>query len=330
MRPEIFNHITPAMEQTSHWYARWLSGEMDDQAKKAWQTWLDADEEHARAWQKIERVQQHFGKVPGALALATLQAPASAERRRILKHMILLLSVSGVGYYGYREQPWRGVLADVSTSVGERRQIKLVDGTTVHLNTDSAINIIFSDTSRVVELVHGEIMIETAHEASRSYRPCSVLTNQGGITALGTRFSVREWQQQQPGKSKIDMVKVSVFESMVDVRPSQTANAPIRVNQGESLVFSQSQSFAKTRLKATEMAWVNGLIVVYAMRLEDFANELSRYQSGALRCDPAVADLHISGSFPVGDIEAVYSTIEQSLPVRVRRFTRYWTTLGPA
>ncbi|MEZ0331158.1 MAG: FecR domain-containing protein, partial [Methylophilaceae bacterium] len=281
------------------------------------------------AWQKIERIQQYFGKVPGSLALATLQAPPSAERRRILKQLVLLLSASGAGYYSYREQPWRGVMADASTRVGEQRQISLVDGTVVHLNTDSAINIVYSDTARMIELVRGEILIETAHEQARAYRPFSVMTQQGSVTALGTRFSVREWQQAQRGLPKIGMVKVNVFESMVDVRPANNSTSPVRVNAGESLVFSQSQVFAKTRLKATDKAWVNGLIVVYAMRLQEFADELSRYHSGVLRCDPAVADLQISGSFPIADIQAVLNTIEQTLPVRISRFTRFWTTLTP-
>lgn len=324
MPPQTANNITPAMQEASTWYARWLSGDIDEQATIACQHWLDADEEHKQAWQKIERIQQYFGKVPGSLALATLQAPPSAERRRILKQLVLVLSVSGAGYYSYREQPWRGVLADVSTRVGEQRQIKLVDGTVVHLNTDSAINIVYSDTARAIELVRGEILIETAHEPEKAYRPFSVMTRQGSVTALGTRFSVREWQQQQH-----DYVKVNVFEHMVDVRAADMGS-PVRVNAGESLVFSQSQILPKTRLKATDKAWVNGLIVVYAMRLQDFADELSRYQSGVLSCDPAVADLHISGSFPISDINAVLNTVEQTLPVRVRRFTRFWTTFVPA
>ncbi len=313
------------MQQASDWYARWLSGEMDEQAKLAWQSWLDADEEHHRAWQQMERVQQYFNKVPGALALATLQAPPSAERRRLLKHMILLLAVSGSGYYAYREQPWRGMLADIRTQVGEQRKLTLEDGTRLHLNTDTAVNIVYSPTDRIVELVRGEVMVETAHENVRIYRPFSVVTQQGMVTALGTKFSVREWQQQQR-----DLVKVSVFEGMVDVRPKGSQARPVRVNARESLVFSASQVFAKTALKNNDMAWVNGLLVVYAMRLQDFAAELSRYQSGLLRCDPAVADLHISGSFPLNDIPAILQTIAQTLPVKVQRYTRFWTTLSPA
>ena len=47
-------------------------------------------------------------------------------------------------------------------------------------------------------------------------------------------------------------------------------------------------------------------------------------------CDPAVADLHISGSFPLNDIPAILQTIAQTLPVKVQRYTRFWTTLSPA
>jgi len=325
MRQELARPITPAMQQASDWYARWLSGEMDEKAKRTWQAWLEADEEHRRAWQQIERVQQYFDKVPGVLALATLQAPPSAERRRLLKHMILLLAVSGPAYYAYREQPWRGMLADATTAVGEQRKLTLDDGTLVHLNTDSAINIAYSATDRIIELVRGEVLVETAHEHVRIYRPFSVVTKQGMVTALGTRFSVREWRQQQR-----DYVKVSVFEGMVDVRPGMRKQSPLRLNARESLVFSSTQVFAKTNLKGTDMAWANGLIVVYAMRLQDFAAELSRYQSGLLRCDPAVADLQISGSFPINDIPAILQSIEQTLPVKVQRFTRFWTTLAPA
>ncbi len=323
-RAALAEKITPAMEQASLWYARWRAGDMDEQAQAAWQAWLEEDDAHRQAWQRVERIQQQFGKVPAALALATLQAPPSAERRRVLKHMVILLSASGVGYYSYREQPWRGALADVKTGVGEHRQIMLTDGTRLHLNTDSAVNILYTDHARVVELIHGEIMVETAHEQLAIYRPFRVLTKQGSVTALGTRFGVRDWPQA--GRK---LIKVNVFEGVVEVLPAQSSSLPVRVMAGESLVFSQSATAEKTKLKATDMAWVNGLIVVYAIRLQDFVQELSRYHSGVLRCDPAVAELQISGAFPTQDMEAILQTIAQTLPVRIRRFTRYWTTLVP-
>ena len=63
------------------------------------------------------------------------------------------------------------------------------------------------------------------------------------------------------------------------------------------------------------------------MRLEDFLAELGRYRRGQLNCDPTVAELLISGTYPVNDSERILNMLEVSLPVRVKRFTRYWVTV---
>ncbi|KKL59506.1 hypothetical protein LCGC14_2214650, partial [marine sediment metagenome] len=52
--------------------------------------------------------------------------------------------------------------------------------------------------------------------------------------------------------------------------------------------------------------------------------------SGILRCDPAVADLTISGAFPVNDLNAALTSISSVLSIRVERYTRYWLTIKPA
>jgi len=63
------------------------------------------------------------------------------------------------------------------------------------------------------------------------------------------------------------------------------------------------------------------------MRLADFLAELGRYRRGQLNCDPKVADLLISGTYPVDDSERVLDLLAVSLPVRIKRFTRYWVTV---
>jgi transmembrane sensor len=49
-----------------------------------------------------------------------------------------------------------------------------------------------------------------------------------------------------------------------------------------------------------------------------------------LRCDPAVADLRLSGTFPLGDPDAILQVIAQTLPIKLQFVTRYWVTLVPA
>lgn len=65
-------------------------------------------------------------------------------------------------------------------------------------------------------------------------------------------------------------------------------------------------------------------------RLGDFLQELGRYRPGVLRCDPAVADLRISGGFQVDDTDAALLAVARSLPVRVVTRTRYWVSVVPA
>jgi len=56
---------------------------------------------------------------------------------------------------------------------------------------------------------------------------------------------------------------------------------------------------------------------------------LARYRRGVLRCDPAVADLRVSGAFPLADIDGSLRLLEKTLPVRISHVTPFWTTVAP-
>ena len=81
-------------------------------------------------------------------------------------------------------------------------------------------------------------------------------------------------------------------------------------------------------LEANGGAWVDGYLVAERMRLGDFLAELDRYRPGLLRCDPAVAGIRLSGSYPLADTDRVLAMLQDSLPVTVQRRTRYWVTVG--
>jgi transmembrane sensor len=77
------------------------------------------------------------------------------------------------------------------------------------------------------------------------------------------------------------------------------------------------------------IAWTEGVIVADRMPLGQLVAELDRYLPGKLRCDPAVADLTISGVFPLDQPARILAAIARTLPVRVDSFTEYWITLRP-
>ncbi|MNP16292.1 fec operon regulator FecR [compost metagenome] len=71
------------------------------------------------------------------------------------------------------------------------------------------------------------------------------------------------------------------------------------------------------------------MLVADDWRLGDFIAQLQRYRSGHLGCDPAVAALRISGAFHLGNTDTVLDNLTSTLPVRIRRFSRYWVSVEP-
>ncbi|HBD34979.1 MAG TPA: histidine kinase, partial [Cupriavidus sp.] len=59
----------------------------------------------------------------------------------------------------------------------------------------------------------------------------------------------------------------------------------------------------------------------------DFLAEVDRYRPGRLRCAPDVADLRVSGTFPIADTDRILDALRTALPVRIQFLTRYWTTV---
>ena len=57
--------------------------------------------------------------------------------------------------------------------------------------------------------------------------------------------------------------------------------------------------------------------------------DLSRYRPGVLRCDPRIAQLKISGAFPIDDTDLALAALESGFALRVTRYSRYWVNVSP-
>jgi len=74
-------------------------------------------------------------------------------------------------------------------------------------------------------------------------------------------------------------------------------------------------------------AWTRRLLLADNLPLGDFVRELSRYRRGYLGCAPEVAGLRLVGAYPLGDHEAVFAMLEDSLPIKVRHILPWWVTI---
>ncbi|HEE4962841.1 TPA: DUF4880 domain-containing protein [Klebsiella pneumoniae] len=110
------------------------------------------------------------------------------------------------------------------------------------------------------------------------------------------------------------------------------ASAPAQkriVNAGESLQFSASEFGAVKPLDDESTSWTKGILSFSDKPLGEVIATLSRYRNGVLRCDPAVAGLRLSGTFPLKNTDAILNVIAQTLPVKIQSITRYWINISP-
>lgn len=289
-----------------------------DATRQAWDRWLHAHPDHLRAWQRIEATNGRLHTVPAPLAHAVLSAPGSPGRRRTLKTLGLLAAVGGAGWIAARRVPWQAWAADERTGPGERRTVMLPDATQVVLNTDSAIDVRFDGGSRALRLVRGEIMVTTGHPPGDA-RPFGVETEHGRLRPLGTRFSVR---------LDDDATRVAVYSGSVEVDTHQTVRPRI-IPAGQRTRFTGSAISPLVPADENDTAWLDGMLVVRDMPLGDFVAELARYRPGHVACDPAVAGVLVSGTYPLADTDRVLAILEKSLPVTVSYRTRYWVRVVP-
>ncbi len=312
--------------QAVNWLVELQSDTVTDETRDQWQKWRSSHPDHEHAWQCIESFSRKLQDLSSPLAHATLAPPDSPDRRRIIRMLaILLFSGSGAWMIG-EGLPWYRWSADYRTGIGEHRTAMLSDGTSIELNSNTAVAIDFNDIQRLIRLVSGEIMVTTAPDPRLvagigAARPLLVETAQGVLRAIGTCFTVRQFDASQQGKSS-----VAVLEGVVEIQP--VAGRLQRLGVSQQASFTRDGVIAVGKARDTDTAWRQGMIVAEDMPLADFLAELERYRSGWLSCDSAVARLKVTGTYPLADIDKVLTTLQRILPIEVRAFTRYWTRVS--
>jgi transmembrane sensor len=311
------------LEQAAHWYACLRDGNASVRQQAAWRAWVSAADSHATAWQYVEDISRAFEPVrslPNPRDIADqLRAvdDRMRARRRVLAGVALLGSGGLIGALCWR-QAWlpgevMALAADIRTAKGEQRRVLLDDGTTLWLNTASAVDIRFTAQERRIVLLTGEAFVETA----RDERPLLVQTRQGSMRALGTRFNVL---------SDGSATRLAVYGGAVEIRTAATDASRI-VEAGQQASFTAHGIGQDDAADGARLAWTQGSLLADNLPLRRFAQELGRYRKGHLGVADSVADLVVYGSFPAGDSDRALQMIASALPVRIEQTLPWWTTI---
>ncbi|RKS19853.1 FecR family protein [Pseudomonas sp. WPR_5_2] len=280
--------------------------------------WHAAHEEHARAWRQLGMLDQRFSVASGPARTALLQSREGIRRRvrKLGSGLASVVAVIGLALFAAeRYLPVDYWLADQRTATGEQRAIRLADGTLINLNTHSAVDVRFDEKQRLIVLQEGEILVETGHGDAR---PFIVETREGSMRALGTQFLVKREEQG---------TRLSVLQSAVAAHPQSSPDEQI-LREGQQVLIGNDGLGPIVALSQGADAWTRGMLVVDNARLEDLVREIGRYRRGHLGVAPEVADLRITGSFPLKDTNLALNALLPTLPVQIEQHTPWWVTVA--
>jgi transmembrane sensor len=330
------NSDTPsAADQALQWFALLQSGDATGADRRRFQSWLGADACHRQEFETLSTLWTDLDGVKpllhNELTHADLDREAAAHRQRprtvgrwdagwvsAALALCLLVIVTG-GYWLFSPE-----VMEYRTAKGEQQTVTLSDGSTVRLNTATALTTEISVFRRTVVLREGEAYFAVAHEQSR---PFEVTAGSEVVRDVGTRFVVHREGEK---------VTVTVVEGAVDIQRLAKGVSTAqwqRLTAGEQVSYEPQRgpSSIETVSLAASTAWMEGKVIFEERPLAEVVREIGRYQPGEIRIlDPRIEALKVSGVFGVSDREGFLKALERAVPVKSSHVNRELIVLEQA
>lgn len=312
-------------DQAEAWVARLNAPDSDARDREAFERWLERSPAHTRDYREVERIH--------ALTAALgddelLRAAARAARRDTARRggglhpwlapgaAIAATLAVAIGVAAWMQRAPPAQIERYATSIGEQRSIVLSDGTTLLLDTHSAVTARFDRELRTVEVAQGRVQFAVGGDtgSGRAPRPFLVKAGAGTIRDIGTTFQV-----SRDGAA----VDVGLIEGVVEVAVgADAARAVSTLAPGEQVRIDGNGALAGKRPLdlAVAQAWPQGDLVFKNRRLDQLLGEMNRYSKTQLRLEqPELGALKVSGVFHIDDQDALLAALERGWSLQSRR-----------
>lgn len=307
--PQSANPAAVVEAEAALWLERRHFGQWSDADQVAFDEWASQSSANLLAYWRLDTTWQRAGRL--VVLDAAPGAVSSREpkwRSRFLRAAVLTCGIVGASIFGasYFAPP---SITTYTTSIGERKILKLPDGSKIELNTNSVLRM-SSDNKRQAWLDKGEAFFQIVHNAAA---PFQVIASGHRVTDLGTTFTIR---------SEKDRIEVSLLEGRArlasldaNVQEHSTILIP-----GDVLVAtptSLSVSKQPERSLKEALGWRRGVLVFDHATLAEAVAEFNRYnRTKLIVADENAASRTIGATFPVHDVELFARVAEQVLGLR--------------
>lgn len=238
------------------------------------------------------------------------------------------------------------------TKVGQQSHHVLEDGSIIWLNSNTQVNVDYSEHLRRISLVKGEAHFEVAKDKNR---PFEVYAGNRLVRAIGTAFSVYRLKDKIEVLVSEGKVELALVDSTLVIKPDNYA--PIKMTDmlpnGSSqqaqlkevsetkvlgqLVAGQRVSIPTSNSKDAEegineiievdssevtrkLSWREGKLVFAGESLEEVIREITRHTEIRIDViDPALKTMRIGGQFQAGETDSLFYVLASGFGITVNK-----------
>ncbi|ADL00480.1 FecR family protein [Brevundimonas subvibrioides] len=298
-------------DQAIRWFVALRDESADEGQWLAFQGWLEADADHPRAYDAVERMWLDLDEAEAAPdVVAPSPSPRRARpsgrpsvtRRLVPAFAIAASLVLAAGLWlNLSGRPQTFVTTDAT------RVVVLDDGSSVHLNRHSRMSVRMTDDQRMVTLDEGEAAFDVVH---RPDRPFVVRSGEQSVRVLGTAFDVLSHKGRY---------RVAVQRGAVAV-DAGAGHDDTRLRAGQSIErVGLAPPVLSTISPDAATSWTQGTLIYRNASLSTVADDLSRYLDKPVIVGDPAKRVMFTGVLQVGDEATMARQLEDLLPIRVSR-----------
>lgn len=336
-------------EEASEWLVRLDGDEAPTNEELAsLKEWINRSQSHR---EQLTRLARHWdnANILTELSNTSYSQPQKVRNKNhwmssaIAASIVLVSFLIGIAFFQENIQSSIAENGLYETRIGEQNTITLADGSIIQLNTNSNVQVDYTDDLRSITLLQGEAHFEVSKDPSR---PFEVMAGNGKVVAVGTAFAVRLNRDAlkvtvTEGKVELEALRPALIPEAIEGQSSEQLEINTAVSAATNEHFSRDegigfleagQSVEFEPLKYTNveeivevleqegmdqaLAWRRGLLLFSGEPLTEVVQEINRYSNVKIEInDPAIAEIRVGGQFKVGETEAMLKVLASNFNV---------------
>lgn len=330
MNVEIQNEkLRKAHQEAAEWLIL-LDCDASDKTIKEFNKWRTADPSHdeafldaTKAWSgsgalhKLTEI--HPERVPAEFRKIVQFASGRSDLKKFLRPTLALAALAGVAILSiliWRQGENSPQIGSIyKTDVGEQAVITLRDGSTLNLNTDSEVRVVFTKARREIHLSRGEALFNVQAAPTQ---PFIVYAGQGRVLATDASFRLF---------IRPDDTEVSVMNGLVEVNnklmgdngrstpASRMASAQQRIVYNN--VLGDAVPVDPVQLERS-ISWKQGMLNFDGWTLDKVVAEVNRYRQEKIEIkDESLKSLTIGGVFKITQLDSLPKLLATDYNIRI-------------